>query len=310
VNRITIPFKETNLLKDGYIYDVKVTGCNAANLCNTTISENFLVDSSPPTIGGLIEPMSWHSADGLNYVILRWAGYEDEHSGIENYFLTISSDYSGNDLSKGVLQVPHNVSTTDQEISVPIANAKTRLQHDVIYVTIMAENKVGLKTHVSKSSLYLAPDGQIKFQNHSCEVKYCNKDCTCAVLLESCYDTNLPYQCNIHNETGNINNMIQIGLNNKTMEFSPSVRCLPGFWYVSDYLAQRYEWSVSIAGQDAGYGIDDLPMNKFYDVELYNKAIYCAYEKSPSLKGAYKCFSYHFYIIIICPENLIALLAF
>ena len=84
VNHTTISLSPSEQLKDGDFYVAKVDACNAAGLCTTAQSEETLIDSSPPEIGGFAETLGWQNI-GQNSLVnfkLAWL-LMMPHSGID-----------------------------------------------------------------------------------------------------------------------------------------------------------------------------------------------------------------------------------
>ena len=274
VSSTTVTFPSTDWLNDGTFYTAKIVGCNSAYLCNSSETEPFLVDSSPPLRGGFVEPMFWHLSDeGIN-VHLSWQGFTDPHSTIRYYHLTVSSNYSGYDLSNGKIKVEHDSNNATQTTLIPLHDVE-RLSGTKIYLGIWAENGVGLMSDVIKTSVVPSytgfNSGRLKIEKHSCESHYCTNDCTCEVVDGKCASESA---CLNLTDVPMFN--VYDGLYQSPMVLTPSTACLPGYWVPDKITAMRYEWSVSLFGEDPGSGLIDTINDKFWiDVETYDRAIYC-----------------------------------
>ena len=204
-HNVTMNLKKQEELHDGCEYIVVVTSCNAAALCNVSESERFLVDSSQPSLGEFIEPMTWRQDENITILNLTWLGFDDPHSNIEKYYILISSSYSGFDLLDQVVTVLHNNLTSKQ--NVEIALVKSITANSKIYLTIWAENGVGLRSDAAKASVFLLPTvpkgdrGVLDIEEHSCDIHYCTLDCTCAVVGKVCPSPDVVPQCSPQNVT-------------------------------------------------------------------------------------------------------------
>ena len=295
IKSTTIPLRSDNYLKDGSIYFVEVLGCNSAFLCTLSSSNGILVDSSRPVLGGFVSPMFWkNSASGVA-LDLAWKGFADPHSGILQYHIMISTAYNGYDLSNGVITVSHNASIDTQRKYVFLPGHSLE-EYSIVYLSIWAENGVGLKSDAAKASVtsvaLSADSGLFEIEKHSCEIHYCTGDCTCAVVNQKCVMDSPIEECTHLNETDNNINVYD-GLYNTVVQYTPSSHCLAGYWInnVTEDLF-RYEWSVSMLGYDAGIGILDIHEDKiWFDVELYDRSVFCHTGNSTFSEGM--IYNYH-----------------
>ena len=279
ITSVTLTLSDNNRLYDGTLYKAKVVGCNAAHLCSVSESEDFLVDSSPPLLGGFVEPMEWaHNGSGSTLDI-AWEGFVDPHSRIDRYHITVSSEYNGFDLSGGVITISHNHLSYIQR---SLVHLETHLQVDTkIYLSIWAQNMVGIMSDAAKASVFVLPQGldhgRLEIEKHSCDVHYCTLDCTCAVVNQKCVVDAIPPPCLGHNATDDAL-MVFDGTFNSPISITPSTLCLPGYWMSNFSISDitRYEWSVGMHGHDPGYGVFDVANDKiWFDVESYDRGIYC-----------------------------------
>ncbi|KAK6173123.1 hypothetical protein SNE40_016641 [Patella caerulea] len=97
-------------LHDGSKYKVKVVGCNLAGLCQSSITDDITVDSTPPTRGtfavdtshaaGLIrDKIEWNSWT-INSINIGWLGFADLHTGISEYRVAVGTKPFFTDLNK------------------------------------------------------------------------------------------------------------------------------------------------------------------------------------------------------------------
>ena len=293
INTVTIPLAPEQQFQDGNVYTVKVTGCNAATLCTTSVADNMLVDSSPPVLGGFVEPMTWKRVSEGTTLTLQWTGFSDPHSDILKYYLIISSTYNGNDLTKEILELPHDTQKELQQNEILLTGIELPVD-ELIYMTLWAENGVGLQTTAAKISVFVLPDrkssstksGLLDIQKHSCDIEYCNNDCTCAIVNGYCSPDGKKHTCHQINETDYID--VFDGINSSLGSITPSVVCLPGYWINKNASipVTRYEWSVSMLGHQPGSGIfDRLNERYLFDVEMNDKAVFCTSENDTLVQG-------------------------
>ena len=278
VNHMTISLSLSEQLKDGNHYMAKVDACNAAGLCTTAQSEEILIDSSPPEIGGFVEPLHWTNVDQSSSVTLLWQGFDDAHSGIDSYHIMISSSYSGSDISGGILTVPHNKSANTQQYTASLS--QNIVPHTMMYLTIWAENAVGLLSDSAKVGVFVLKSGQehgrLDIEKHSCDVHYCTKDCTCAALHKVCTGAVTSLNCSDPVPIS----LVQLtdGMPDHSLSISPSSVCLQAFWKQVDMSVpiMRYEWTVGLKGEDPGVPIFDVINDKvWHDVDLREESVYC-----------------------------------
>lgn len=116
-NHVSIQADKNDLFKNGDKYTAIVTACNVAELCSSSESDDLLIDASPPHFGG--PPMTWEN-DGNNSIIMgTCCGFSEVESELEKYFVTVSKDYSGSELSGGVIVVK-TYNQTEQNASVKL----------------------------------------------------------------------------------------------------------------------------------------------------------------------------------------------
>lgn len=280
--QITLMSQNGTFLKDGDAYIAKVTSCNGARLCTTAISDTLLIDSTPPSLGGFMNTMTWINVGNETRVQLLWYGFIDHESGIHEYLISVSSSYSGNELSDGLKRVRH-ANYSRQTVSLTLSNKLN--SNDVVVLTVIAINSVGLRSSIGKVSVILVPSdvnhtkGILTFQRHSCISHYCNNDCTCAVVGKKCLNK-IKTPCK---ELQNVSELmlnisVNFGLASLPSSVMSSDTCFSGFWTDEDRSEKvlRYEWSIGESGESPGFGIFDRTRESlWYDNGLQKDIVYC-----------------------------------
>ena len=278
VNHTVISLSSGEQLKDGNRYVAKVDACNAAGLCTSAQSEELLIDSSPPEIGGFVEPLSWQNVGQGSLVSLSWQGFDDAHSGIQSYHIMISSSYNGNDISGRVLTVAHNGSADVQEYTASLSGKI--IPYSMIYLTIWAENAAGLLSDTAKVGVFALKSGheqgRLDIEKHSCDYHYCNLDCTCAVLHRPCSPGDSIPECLDALPVSVL--QLTDGTPNHLLAITSSSTCLRAFWKQVDTSVPilRYEWTVGLKGDEPGVPIFDVINDKvWHDTDLQEESLYC-----------------------------------
>ncbi|XP_052788806.1 uncharacterized protein LOC128223569 [Mya arenaria] len=275
IDKLTISLHENDLLNNGDKYFVTVTGCNLADLCTEAISENITVDSSPPHVGGFKPPLNWNTfkkngGEMLSNVTLTWYGFIDPESEIESYFITLSRTYSGNELSNETIVV--TASNQHSEMNTSITLVETIKPDDIVIISIWAMNKIGLNSSVSRTSVLALSGssrhgnistGRLELVKHSCDVHFCNSDCTCAVFGKPCTMKKDNITCNSMNVSEIANELptlrVVAGLTETHEGTTASSNCLSGNWNIisgNESAFERYEWSAGLTNQPIGEGSD------------------------------------------------------
>ncbi|KAL4219902.1 hypothetical protein ACF0H5_020314 [Mactra antiquata] len=297
VKELTITLDKENWLSNGDTYFVVVSSCNAAGLCTTAHSENILIDSTPPHQGGLKPPMHWQNflnSKGQKRcnVSLTWYGFYDAESKVDKYYLTVSKTYSGQELSGGIVMhtANHTANTTDQTTSLILDDYLN--DGDKIILTVWAQNMAGLNSTVARVTVFTIPmtkgavadnNGILEIERHSCDVHFCNGDCTCAVVGKPCLQTTVNTSCtNItQSDFSNSTSLPAIrvfgGLLSQPVNITGSSACLTGHWNASggDDAIHRYEWSIGLTGQPVGKGVFDHNEIPWKDIGKLNQVVYC-----------------------------------
>ncbi|XP_033730988.1 uncharacterized protein LOC117320520 [Pecten maximus] len=284
-NHTTILLKPEHWLLSGDRYQATVVACNGAGLCTAVNSGYLLVDSSPPHIGGFGDDMSWRLQNNGTTINVTWNGFEDVESGISMYHVSIGETYSGNELSLGFISLIHV--GEPGAIQYGFFNVNQQLEVDSkIILTIIAENNAGLVTSATRvTTRVLKTDmegdyGILKIEKHSCDVHYCNKDCTCAALGQKCstVDSNTCNQTDSSNyQSVSVYSGYDIGVH--TLH-SLSSACLGANWILSSLQSHlnviRMEWSMGLENMEYGAGIfDTLREEVWHDIGMSDSVVHC-----------------------------------
>ena len=278
---VTIQLPSDNLLKDGDKYTAWVTACNAAGLCNHSSTDEILIDSSPPHLGGFHKDILWETKDYKTNVFLQWYGFVDVESDVETYFIEVSRNYSGSELSDGPVEIPHaggNIQNTTLFLNDNVSNGEK------IILTIWAKNGVGLTSPMGKMTVTLvATDSNLKrgfleIQRHSCDSHYCNNDCTCAVIGRKCIRDQMASLPCVEETYLHSNLTVTFSQDSFEASVTASSKCLAMSWtdekLNDDFL--RYEWSMGLKGDNYGAGIfNQLKENVWYDVGKQKHVVHC-----------------------------------
>ena len=275
---------KNELLKNGDKYTATVTACNAAGLCNSSESEDLLIDSSPPHMGGFKPPLTWENSKTHSTVLVTWYGFSDVESRIEKYFISASKVYSGSELSNGISMVEAN-NETEQNMSTILT--KPVQEGDHLILSIWATNAAGLKSDIGKVTVSAIKKdssglrGILKLQKHSCISHYFNNDCTCAVVGKKCERLPSAARCVdlMRNDTHFPSVTVLGGMLDHHQQYTASASCLASHWTAesNDTLSVlRYEWSMGISNRKPGDGFFDSSYEStWYDVGLHTNVTYC-----------------------------------
>ena len=282
-NHITVKMEENELLKNGDRYTATVTACNAAGLCSSSTSEDLLIDSTPPHMGGFKPPLTWKNSQNQSSVLVTWYGFSDVESGIDQYFITASKDYSGFELTNGVIVV-NTSHATEQNVTMKLNKPVTEGEN--LILSIWATNMAGLRSDIGKVTMSAIKTdssglrGTLKLQKHSCISHYCNNDCTCAVVGKKC--ESLPSAASCVDIGRNASQFptatVLCGMHNNHQHHTASSSCLTGHWTTesNDTSVLRYEWSMGILNEKPGAGFfNSLYDPTWYDVGLHTSVTYC-----------------------------------
>ena len=294
IDQLTIDLDGKNWLHNGDTYKAIVTACNAAGLCTTAESDDLLIDSTPPHMGGFETPLTWRSflnEDNqiASEVNLTWHGFYDHESGIKRFYVGLGSTFTGNEFSNGLVEIETNGTTN--EYSKPFI-VRDILSDDGVVVSIVAENNAGLMSsfaRVTLLALYLTPPvptesayGIFEIEKHSCDIHFCNKDCTCAVVGKGCTEVETNMTCNdvsaLSDNAFSVSVTVYSGLEDNPQHITASSACISAHWTVEEGQSRikRFEWTPGIKDEPYGEGIFDLVSeNPWMDVGLFQYGIFC-----------------------------------
>ena len=290
-NQVAVHLSKSDILRQGDVYKVRVTACNAASLCKTALSDEILIDYTPPQLGGFMPPLQYEVQNGRQKELilnLTWYGFVDSESDIRSYYVTVGYTYSGSELIDSYQIVPSTTSANNAQQSQISVNVPMSIP-DILVLTIWAENNAGLNTtgaKVTTTVLSTNKDrlkGDLIIQKHSCKSDFCNNDCTCAVIGKQCKvdgDTNCT-DITGQSKRGVIVN-VTLNTDNKIKNIIGSSRCIGSDWSYSnqDSKVLRFEYSFGIRGEKVGQGVFNLSNeNPWHGVGQRTHGFYCLFKE-------------------------------
>ena len=291
--KLTINLDEKHWLQDGDTYKATVTACNAAGQCSSSESDDLLIDSTPPHLGGFKPPMTWQNfPNGTNKVVcilnLTWYGFHDQESGIRKFYVGVGRTYTDNELTNGLVALNSVANTGELNASLTLSDGLN--PDEKILASIVAENNAGLKSHIGRVTLLALASssssgrsvayGRLEIEKHSCDIHFCNKDCTCAVVGKVCTEvqTNMTCPMNTASENQpNISVRVYGGMSHEPQNITASSACLAGHWIVDEgkQIIKRFEWTLGIKDMPYGNGLFDSSERPWMDVGKFQNGIYC-----------------------------------
>jgi len=272
-------------LSDGGTYYAEVEVCNAAGLCSKARTINYLVDSSPPIDGyfavrtssveqvlGRVETMTWRNSPVLENSRLRlyFAGFSDSHSGIAHYYCSVGTVYSTSDLTGGFKVLETQQVNAQGTYLANVTLTRELGVDETLYISLWAENGVGLNSRVVQGSFTLIPinslSGTLELRRTStCSIDSCLGHCTCAargdlcdMVSSTCHEINI---ADLPQEMHIIVTDVAPQMLYPTMDgrlFTASSNKLAARWEpVSPNTVQWFEWSVGTEGSPPGTGLLD-----------------------------------------------------
>ena len=281
---LKVSLKSEELLMNGDSYMATVTACNAAGLCTNENSSELLIDHTPPHAGKLNLPMKWSNENSNISVV--WSGFVDTESDIRSYHIGVGQTYSGYELSNGMIEVAH-VSSPQNTQTTNIQITRNLTADETIFLSIEVESNAGLRTSISKAAVLvmalnnMKSEGTLVLIKHSCDIHYCNKDCTCAVHGGKCDSVQTSSACVDLTGTSAVLPVtdVKMGVIGKHLQFSSSISCLSSNWKTtkgsSIKAVQRYEWSFGLYNATYGSGVFELDEPKWYDNGLRTSVTHC-----------------------------------
>ena len=254
--------------------------------------DDILIDSTPPHLGGFKPPMSWQNfLNGTNQVScilnLTWYGFHDQESGIRKFYVSVGRTYTDNDLTNGLIEIDSAANTKEHNASITLTDGLN--PNEKIVASIIAENYAGLKSPIGRVTLLALAsssnilssnvNGMLELEKHSCDIHFCNKDCTCAVVGKVCSEVQTNMTChNMNISSENISVRVYGGMAREAQNITASSACLAGHWYVDEgkQIIKRFEWTLGIKGERYGEGIFDLINERpWMDVGKLLNGIHC-----------------------------------
>lgn len=305
-------------LFDGDAYYAEVEACNAAGLCSKAATVNYLVDSSPPIDGyfavqtssteqvlGRAETMTWRNSpiEENCRIRLYFAGFSDPHSGIARYYCSVGTSYSTSDLTGGFQVVETQQANTQGTYLADVTLTRQVSLDETLYISLWAENEVGLNSRVAQGSFTLMPvnslSGTLMLQRN-CSIDSCLGHCTCAPHGDLCNQAtacseisigDLPLDMHV-NVTDIAPQMIRPTVDGRL--FTASLNKLAVQWEpVTPNMVQWFEWSVGILGQPPGTGLLDVTSEQiWFNAGTNLSAIFSVLPRYPLTPGL----TYVFYV--------------
>ena len=131
--------------QEGVQYAATVRVRNEVGLSAGRSSDGFMVDSTPPSVGGIVH-IENPSVDGEHFThsltSVQWTGFLDKESGVSRYYVCVGTQPG----QCGVRNWSQIVNGTHVTI------ADSGLVHlETYYVSVTAENHAGLRTEIRSS---------------------------------------------------------------------------------------------------------------------------------------------------------------
>ena len=280
-------------LSDGDSYYALVTACNTASLCVQERSNRVLFDSSPPIDGYFAVNsseaitlnrtvpggMTWRNRRGRGYaeIDIAFLGFSDPHSGILRYWASAGSGYSLTDLFAPAILEASPVNDENSTYIAKLELSRLLNLNETIYISLWAENGVGLGSHVIQGSFIVEEvpsrnnNGTLAIlRSYNCAIDSCLGHCTCAAGGDLCtIDPTITSMCEVQDLSmlsADMRLLVNIVASQQVYGspgyplFSASMDKLIGQWeYVSPLSTeiQRVEWSFSEEGLPPGMGLMD-----------------------------------------------------
>ncbi|XP_076075248.1 uncharacterized protein LOC143046131 isoform X2 [Mytilus galloprovincialis] len=263
---------------DGGLYYIKLIVCNGAKICTESESDSIMVDTTPPT-SGMFAVSTHHAANLQRHTIgsMSWSeyrinvallGFNDLHSGIDKYYVSVGSEFMAFDLNKvpgSPMEFHHNDSGIRYLDEGPmqsfVVSTQLKKNYDHVFISVWAVNKVGLRSSMIHYKFQLIPGSYLDLIRR-CTALTCLGHCICSPKYKRCH---LNGDVCADVTTDNRNTLIAISdiidLSDDTdVEFTPSNTFLSAKWKISKQQGLSplwYEWSVGLTTQDLPEGVID-----------------------------------------------------
>jgi hypothetical protein len=188
---------------------------------------------------------------------LAWLGFEDVHSGISHYHLTIGRTYGGSELiPNGMVRVNHSDDGMlldggiAQTAIIPIEGSITDPAHPYLFLSLWAVNGVGMPSsrhHATFEASPASPGEGTLVLLRQCMVATCEGHCTCAPKDRVC----APDQCNdvTHNNPNTeieVLDVLDLSVEDidslVDMDVSPTQLMMAGIWRVTQHKGLDITW--------------------------------------------------------------------
>ncbi|PVD27468.1 hypothetical protein C0Q70_12629 [Pomacea canaliculata] len=119
-------------------------------------SSRLFVDSTPPFQGTFRSPLTWKFENVTGGVMaavvnVTWQDFTDPESAVVSYYVIAGRACNGEELSNGPVTVVHD---NGQTYSISRLSCRAAsCQNDVIFLGVLAENHVGLKSEMVRNSV-------------------------------------------------------------------------------------------------------------------------------------------------------------
>ncbi|XP_062616047.1 uncharacterized protein LOC134277752 [Saccostrea cucullata] len=148
---------KTELLVDnvhlgvGITYYTTVMACNTANLCSEASSDGVIIDSSPPSLGRVIDgtdlqDIEYQSAS--NFISARWLGFNDPQSGLSHFVWWVGTTPGGDEI---LLEREGHLT----EVAVALNITPQLPVGKRLYISVRAYNNAGLYTEATSNGFQI-----------------------------------------------------------------------------------------------------------------------------------------------------------
>ncbi|XP_021364672.1 uncharacterized protein LOC110457646 [Mizuhopecten yessoensis] len=293
-------------LHDGSTYYVTIVACNGAEVCASSTSEGIFVDSSPPT-RGMFALHTEHSvnlqlqrnvSDWMTWTDFRlklaWLGFNDIHSGVEHYIISVGETYMANDL----LLYPnerliHDIDTpyANGEDAIQVFNIRTkRLTSSMsVYISVTAVNGAGLRSPVVHSRFVLITGGAMELVRR-CSSLTCAGHCVCSPQDQACPSSQTCVDVTKDNLGGVMVTDIQnIGSSSEgDIDYIYSNMAVSASWHSIGQTVLWYEWSVGYTHSDIPDGVyDHLNDRVWHDASQFHN-VTVTFPRGKELKSGFQ----------------------